>query len=67
MSLCASISRTTWIDSSCTCGLLKRESNGVKKLQGLNWKEVWTVMSVLATGVIWLDMDVRDYDVNHLA
>jgi hypothetical protein len=28
------------IDSSCTCGVLKSESKGVKKLQGLNWKEV---------------------------
>jgi hypothetical protein len=28
------------IDSSCTCGVLKHESKGTKKLQGLNWKKV---------------------------
>jgi hypothetical protein len=39
-SLRASKSAKARIDSSCTCGVLKHELKGVKKLQGLNWKEV---------------------------
>jgi hypothetical protein len=39
-SLRASKSVKARIDSSCMCGVLKRESKGAKKLQGLNWKEV---------------------------
>jgi hypothetical protein len=43
-SLRASKSAEARIDSSCTCGVLKHESKGAKKLQGLNWKEVYTVI-----------------------
>jgi hypothetical protein len=35
-SVCASKSAKAQIDSSCTCRVLKHESKGVKKLQGLN-------------------------------
>jgi hypothetical protein len=49
------------------CGVLKHESKGAKKFQGLNWKEVDGDMSVLATGVIWLDKAAGDYGVRRPA
>lgn len=62
-SLCASKSARARINLSYGHGFLKCESKGVKRLQGLNWKEVKTMVSVLATGVIWLDMVAGDYGV----
>jgi hypothetical protein len=43
-SLRASKSAKARIDSSCTCGVQKHKSKGAEKLQGLDWKEVSTVI-----------------------